>query len=159
MHDYANVSLNNVYDNVNKRVIRNSGYTLPDLSIGLYFVNMSSSQGSIDFGDDGEIHHLNFKDGAAEIRRGKRDRIVADKRKRAHAHDAETVKQELLEAGIFAGLRGVPVGLDAEEQIRDLLLQGLFFFRLRHAFSSLSFFFMNIIQDKAGECNTVLCHL
>ena len=55
MHDYANVSLNNVYDNVNKRVIRNSGYTLPDLSIGLYFVNMSSSQGSIDFGDDGEI--------------------------------------------------------------------------------------------------------
>ena len=55
MHDYANISLNNVYDNVNKRVIRNGGYTLPDLSIGLYFVNMSSSQGSIDFGDDGEI--------------------------------------------------------------------------------------------------------
>ena len=55
MHDYANVSLNNVYDNVNKRVIRNVGYTLPDISIGLYLVNMSSSQGSIDFGDDGEI--------------------------------------------------------------------------------------------------------
>ena len=55
MHDYANVSLNNVYDNVNKRVIRNGGYTLPELSIGLYFVNMSGSLGSINFGDDGEI--------------------------------------------------------------------------------------------------------
>ncbi|MBQ2832003.1 Ig-like domain repeat protein, partial [Methanobrevibacter sp.] len=55
MYDYANVSLNNVYDNVNKRVIRNCGYTLPDISIGLYLVNMSSSQGSIDFVDDGEI--------------------------------------------------------------------------------------------------------
>jgi len=55
MHDYANISLNNVYDNVNKRIIKNSDYTLSNISIRLDFVNMSSSQGSIDFGDDGEI--------------------------------------------------------------------------------------------------------
>jgi predicted outer membrane repeat protein len=55
MHDYANISLNNVYDNVNKRIIKNSDYTLSNISIRLGCVNMSSSQGSIDFGDDGEI--------------------------------------------------------------------------------------------------------
>jgi len=55
MHDYANISLNNVYDNVNKRIIKNSDYTLSNISIRLDFVNMSGSRGSIDFGDDGEI--------------------------------------------------------------------------------------------------------
>ena len=52
MHDYANVSLNNVYDNVNKKVIKNSSYTLSDISIRFVFVNMTSDQGSIGLGEN-----------------------------------------------------------------------------------------------------------
>ena len=54
MYDYANISLNNIYDNVNKEVIGNSIYTLSNISIKLNFINMTSSQESIDMGDNGE---------------------------------------------------------------------------------------------------------